>query len=146
MTALPGTNTGAMDINSNGDISEATGTTPAPIVYSGGTLYTLNRAYANVASYMLAHEFQRSRRGLRQACHRHGPRRHVCNRMDLHNFGRECCLPSATNISPYLTTAIFLLPGGPGLRHQQRGTSCRRLVVNLRFTAEQHQPARFSMT
>ena len=105
VTALPGTNTGAMDINSNGDISGATGTTPAPIVYSGGTLYTLNRAYANVASYMLALNSNGQGVGFDKHAIGMDPAGMFATVWTYTISGGSVVSQSATDISPYLTTA-----------------------------------------
>ena len=102
-TLLPGDETSAIAINSQGDIGgdqyQPTGDYRVPIVYSGGTVYQLNAPHAGISSTILALNSSG------QACgiNRNG----MCATVWTYAIsGGSIASQSATDISPYLSAAL----------------------------------------
>ena len=102
-TLLPGDETLAIAINSQGDIGgdqyQPTGDYRVPIVYSGGTVYQLNAPHAGISSTILALNSSG------QACgiNRNG----MCATVWTYAIsGGSIASQSATDISPYLSAAL----------------------------------------
>ena len=102
-TLLPGDETSAIAINSQGNIGgdhyQPTGDYRVPIVYSGGTVYQLNAPHAGISSTILALNSSG------QACgiNRNG----MCATVWTYAIsGGSIASQSATDISPYLSAAL----------------------------------------
>jgi hypothetical protein len=111
-TLLPGNETSATAINSEGDIGgdQLSGSVRAPIIYSGGTVYPLNSPFAGISSTILALNSGGQAVGINKNTPVQAgvpkPEGMFATVWTYSISGGSIASQSATDISPYLSAAL----------------------------------------